>query len=538
MEYAVTTGQDNYDEVLIRDPQDTAPVSFARRHIRAVAGLCLLVMAATVVAAVVLAAPHHDVPYQRTPSLAAHPIFSLLPKAKMTPGSEPGLTRCFMNWSHTTADNRTTLVHYDVEHVDQVSVPEQLLDLLGMNCTLPEQVTLVFSNSSAAKATAANLTIGTVLPLHDGWRCGEHIRKTVGKPVVTENAVTVATSNTTLEGVFKTAHIHIHTRYDNATASAAAAERISRQPNKNLTKASPRPDEPRERRTLLGWFDTALEAVDTLIDTAYEVYEVEEELSDGTIVLPETEATMFQYTHGPVPCTDSLPDDFTSCSFHADLKTIVKLDIEDWTLVSLEIALEGEAQATARIDVDMPRYSTQGSMVAMNEKLWSTVIMVGPVPIPLSFYGSLILSHSFALEAALKLKAGMQASAWLTMGMGYSIQEGFYNINGKSVSKTAGVDEFSFNGFNLDINFGVTPQLLVKAAYIGGPYVQVTMETDIDVDLLQESCSLASMAVTGTLDLGVGAKIDAHIGKHELLKREWGVSLAKTPAETLLAMCL
>eukprot|EP00051_Salpingoeca_urceolata_P026592 m.477836 g.477836 ORF g.477836 m.477836 type:complete len:564 (+) comp20962_c0_seq1:311-2002(+) len=521
--------------------------SFLQRNQLAVVCACLLVAVGATVGVLAASGSFESRPsesssssatpagFQSVPEIVAHPMFSKMPAPQLSPGSEKGLKASRARWSFSGNEGRNTFVSYDVEHVENITIPELISDITGLKCS-DDSLTVAMSSPAAATDVAKLVVPNTVLPMMDGWHCGEHIRKVTAAGVVDGSSVTFATVNITLQDVFKKAKIAIHTNYSNATETAAAAEIMGSIPREPVQG---HPDR-RERRGIFGFFHHVWDDVTHFVGGALAVGKA---IVTGKLDLPDKTTTMWQFTFGPKACISSLSQDDAACSFHADVDTIVELDIDHWSLQSFKLAVEGNAHAEVNSNVDLSKsFSSKGSETAMDDKLWGGTIMIGAFPLPLSVYGQLILSHDFEIDPEFTFNADAQANGHVEYGIEFDHTSGWQWIKEHTFTKTANVNDFEAR-VEAHAGFGVTPILSLKAMYIGGPFVQATFEVDATAEIAdgteQTACNGgAQVDITGDLDVGIGAKLDIKIMGHQLFEHDWELSVYDSPEEQLYETCL
>lgn len=363
------------------------------------------------------------------PSFAVHPILGMIPATPeplSTHGDDDANVTRYTSSAYASSGPHYTNFSYDVEVVRDIYILSKDPQAMEVLCEASVLYIKFQSNEGAANfSSIANVSGKTVVPVESEWNCGGAlIRKVVNVTILEGNIVMASTSNTTIESIFRNAHI-----FYNGTgvqpSNYSTDQAVQLEFPKNSTT--------RERRS---WLSRTWHHI---------VHTVEH---DGHAIVTDVEAVYdfaktgsldidhnlysTKFNMGPTKClapanstSDDLAtrlEDLTECNLEADFQITFEVHVSNYKLQIVTLYAEGNINGAMDTNGQSINKDWNGekSYKIFDKTLWSISIPVAGVPIPLSLAGSMFSHMSWNVDGTLDMDADIKVNGMLKVGLEYT----------------------------------------------------------------------------------------------------------------------
>lgn len=408
------------------------------------------------------------------PSFSTHPLLSGL---STNPTPVPGDDTVEHHSVHVdvVTTQHHTHFHQESDVVKDVHALNGNLAAIAINCTATE-IEVTFNSSAAATDFAALLNPNsTFLPILEEWGCtgGAMVRKAGHYAVAHGNVATVATTNASLHDMFKNAHISF-----NGTRHPGMMQSISKlQEGAAVHTASATTEAPgRARRGFFHHLGHELHHLWTKVTAAIKsAATVLDKLKVDADVLIHLLATgQLEYSDVPWstsfdqsnPCGNDAIGQGTLCTLAYDAELTFTITITNYHLQLLEIKMTGDAHTGVAATGAPITKDWDGSVTlpGFDTTLFNTIIMIGPIPIPLSLHGQMNNKFDWSVDGALNIDGNFDVAGDLAIGGRYTPAAGFVPIFTHDLNGDADINSAT-GSLTATGTITVTTQLLFQGFY-------------------------------------------------------------------------
>eukprot|EP00050_Salpingoeca_kvevrii_P005687 m.285110 g.285110 ORF g.285110 m.285110 type:complete len:601 (+) comp11299_c0_seq1:994-2796(+) len=458
-----------------------------------------------------------------------HPILSSMPAPTLNSKTVDGveLKYCSYAYSFTDSLKRTTLLNYTVEHVANFAALESLTNVTGVSYN---------KTTGAVAVTMANAEAAANHPFSEGtyfsklyaWdQTPDSMLRVASPPEIELTIIYFKAEPAKLSDVIRHADVTFSSNHPSARAMFAHQEKYN---DRGIDMRTAPPTEtypsPYFRRDLTSWLQSEWP---TIKQWAGYIYEGAELAIDGDLNIDDAQPYAGNWNWGPSNCGFTLPDTTSSCSANLDATVHFSISINDYNVDSISLTVDGNTQlsASGNFDVSEP-FTKQGQKQVWSDQLWSGVITVGSVPIPISVSGQLFAGYDLSASASLSVNAQMNVAGSATFGLNYA--NGQVNwVHNYNLNPTHSISGNAEETATLTLN--TMPVLLLKAAYIGGPTVQVSMSGtatltatqngEVNDDWDVSGCNHVSASINDQVQVALGGELDIEIDGSNVLNKDW-----------------
>lgn len=414
------------------------------------------------------------------PVFAKHPLFSVLEPTTTTPGKDGKTDVVEMHFDAST-DRHHTHLHYIAEpwkdrvHMSIYDGPDGdgVPDVQGVICR-SDAALVKFDNAVNAGHFAQLLNVSsTLLTFLEEWGCdeGAHVRRVSASPRLSSangTVVIVPTRAASIEHLFKNAKINFNgTRavarerssgtgveaggrdrrswfdddddVDTTTAASGSSSGWLAGLENDVSSffGSIEGDMESLWHSSLSKLETAAHDTATLEKWAEEAGKI---LTTGKL---DYNGEPFEKNAnvGPVACSSKTPD--LMCSYSYDVEIHFQLEIADYKLQSISLSTTGDAEAGVQASGQGFTKTWDGAIpteTLYDGTLWSTVIPVAGVPIPLSLKGTVTSGLVWSVDGSLHIDGGVTAKGNVGAGITYTPSDGFSPTTSYDVTGTAALN--------------------------------------------------------------------------------------------------
>ena len=350
------------------------------------------------------------------------------------------------------------------------------------------------ASDAAADGTATSVAGRTVL-----HRVGEVVE-------VSGSAIALRVSPASYTDIFHHLHVHLQTHQPRP----AGADDLVHEPLNDTPYANRSTTVTNDGGINWGFVGKFLRAVAAVVRSAPVIEKAANwagDIVNGDMQLgPDSPINLktWTWTGGQATLPGGVNLDISKSNAKLALGVLFNIDIESWKLVSADLAVEGEARATAHAQVSSDREwkFDQHFPLFQNVGIGEVTFMVGPVPFHIAGQLDLDLLLEADGNAGASFSAGATASAAVRGGIT------FKNGQWQGVtSKNWGVNRIepkitaSANG---NVIFSLIPSVTLIASWIGGPTVSMVPYIATNLAASDSSCD-------ATIGWGVGIQVGARI---------------------------
>lgn len=203
------------------------------------------------------------------------------------------------------------------------------------------------------------------------------------------------------------------------------------------------------------------------------------------------------------------------------------MNLDDYSIEELELRIEGDADANVTIlNSDLSANLAENITIPIgSDELEIPTFYLGGIPLASSLTISLDATFFWNFTVTLDsnsgaIGAGFGARGFVAHGIRYDpIVSDFVRFEEESFEKYVSAPANISVNIALTIGVTLTPTMFLKLEYIGGPYSQVPITTQLV--LSTNSSNLDCIQAVGSVLLGVnvGLKVDIEIVGHQLYSR-------------------
>lgn len=411
-----------------------------------------------------------------------------------------------------TVDGKYLKLDYESELHDGVMNLDKAMDVEAVECK-DEFITVVLSSYNkdlwdSVRVIAGGREWGCKDKKEKGKEGKEAIlRKVLSVTFVDAQTLVLHTEEATYAHAFKTLNVDFSTNLFNSKDAVPSATK----PQKNM----------KER----GWFDnfftSAWNEVTTIagdVTSAVEsAWKTVEDLAEGDYSGSFDPSAHFGFANTTSFHNTAIT--CSNCSLTAQLSVNFQISLENYTLNSMLLALQGSANAfiEGQLTATETTWSDSGSVSIGTFPVATIPLDIG-IPIVLSITVPVTAGFAASVDVAATMSAHVALSGTFEFGIEFDNATGeFEYVNSHSWTHSGNFDSVDSASVDADVSVYIMPTFVVEVDKLGGPYVALKPYAEISAGATandtQSPCSNNTFhaAFNWGLLISLGANIDFYV---------------------------